>query len=119
VFPQAIGIPMGTNCGPLIADLFLHAYDADFLQGLLNNKYRTLLQPFKSSFYYIHGVLSRNNTRFDDYLHLIFQKDLKVKCLLLTLIFILNREQRKLKTKLYDKRDDFIFPTVIPICSNQ
>jgi hypothetical protein len=29
---------MGTNCALLLADLFLHAYEADFLQGLLNNK---------------------------------------------------------------------------------
>ena len=34
VFQQTIGIPMGTNCVPLLADLFLHAIDADFLQGL-------------------------------------------------------------------------------------
>jgi hypothetical protein len=30
VFQQTIGIPMGTNCAPLLADYFLHAYDADF-----------------------------------------------------------------------------------------
>ena len=35
VFQQTIGIPMGTICASLFADLFLHAYDADFLlQGL-------------------------------------------------------------------------------------
>jgi hypothetical protein len=34
VFQQTIGIPMDTNCAPLLSDLFLHAYDADFLQGL-------------------------------------------------------------------------------------
>jgi hypothetical protein len=28
---------MGTNCAPQLADLFLHAYEADFLQGLLKN----------------------------------------------------------------------------------
>ena len=37
VFQQTIGIPKGTNCAPLLADLFLHAYEADFLQGLLKN----------------------------------------------------------------------------------
>ena len=37
VFQQTIGIPMGTNCAPQLADLFLHAYEADFLQGLLKN----------------------------------------------------------------------------------
>jgi hypothetical protein len=33
---------MGTNCAPLLADLFLHAYEADFLQGILKNKDRKL-----------------------------------------------------------------------------
>jgi hypothetical protein len=39
---QTIGIPMGMNCAPLLADLFLHAYDANFLQGPLMYKNRTL-----------------------------------------------------------------------------
>ena len=30
VFQQSVGIPMGTNCAPLLADLFLYSYDADF-----------------------------------------------------------------------------------------
>jgi hypothetical protein len=30
VFQQTIDIPMGTNCAPLLADYFLHAYHADF-----------------------------------------------------------------------------------------
>jgi hypothetical protein len=34
VFQQRIGIPMDMNCAPLLTHLFLHAYDADFLQGL-------------------------------------------------------------------------------------
>ena len=37
-FQQAIGIPMGTNCAPLLADLFLHSYEADLLQSLLDKK---------------------------------------------------------------------------------
>ena len=39
---QMVGIPMGTNCAPLLANLFLHAYEADFRQGLLKNKDRKL-----------------------------------------------------------------------------
>ena len=31
VFQQTIGIPMGTNCAPLIANLFLHSYEANLL----------------------------------------------------------------------------------------
>jgi hypothetical protein len=35
VFQQTIDIPMGTNCAPLLADLFIYSYEADFIQGLL------------------------------------------------------------------------------------
>ena len=29
VFQQTVGIPMGKNCAPLLADLFLYSYEAD------------------------------------------------------------------------------------------
>ena len=31
LFRQVIGIPMGTNCAPLLADLFLYSYESEFL----------------------------------------------------------------------------------------
>jgi hypothetical protein len=34
VFRQPVGIPMDTNCSPLLADLFLHSYEAEFVQKL-------------------------------------------------------------------------------------
>ena len=36
VFHQIIGIPMGTNCAPLLADIFLYSYEAEFIQSLLS-----------------------------------------------------------------------------------
>ena len=30
LYRQIVGIPMGTNCAPLIADLFLFCYERDF-----------------------------------------------------------------------------------------
>jgi hypothetical protein len=70
---DSIFISMGTDCAPLLAYLFLPVYEADFLQGLLKNKDTKL--TFNSSFRYIDDVLLLNNSRFDDYLHLIYQKD--------------------------------------------
>ena len=35
VFHQIVGIPMATNCAPLLAKLFLYSYEADFIQGVL------------------------------------------------------------------------------------
>ena len=48
VFQQIIGIPMGTNCAPLLADIFLYPYEAEFIQSLFsagkNPKKRLLLR---------------------------------------------------------------------------
>ena len=38
VYQQTVGIPMGTNCAPLVAELFLHSYEADFVQHLQRSK---------------------------------------------------------------------------------
>ena len=37
VFQQIVGIPMGTNCALLLADMFLYSYEAEFIQSLLSN----------------------------------------------------------------------------------
>ena len=31
VFQQIVGIPMGTNRAPLLADIFLYSYEAEFI----------------------------------------------------------------------------------------
>ena len=42
VFQQKVGIPMGTNCALLLANLFLYSYDADFIQGFLKKNEKKL-----------------------------------------------------------------------------
>jgi hypothetical protein len=104
VFQQTIGIPMGTNGAPLLADLFLYSHEADFIQRLLKKNERKLARSFKFTFRYIEGVLSLNNYMFDDFIDHIYPTD----------------SEGRIRTKLYDKRDDFNFPIVnFPfICSN-
>jgi hypothetical protein len=41
---------MGTNCAPLLADLLLHASEADFLPSLLKNEDGKVSQTFNSRF---------------------------------------------------------------------
>ena len=36
VFQQIVGISMGTNCAPFLADIFLYSYEAEFIQSLLS-----------------------------------------------------------------------------------
>ena len=33
LYRKVVGIPMGTNCAPLVADLFLFCYERDFMIG--------------------------------------------------------------------------------------
>jgi hypothetical protein len=42
VFQQTVGIPMDTNCAPLLADLFLYSYETDFIQRLLKKNEKKL-----------------------------------------------------------------------------
>ena len=77
VFQQTVGIPMGTNCAPLLADLFLYYYEADFMQELLRKKDKKLAISFNSTFRYIDDVLSLNNSKFGDYEERIYPIDLE------------------------------------------
>jgi hypothetical protein len=38
LFQHVVGIPMGTNCAPLLADLILYSYESEFLQKLVKDK---------------------------------------------------------------------------------
>ncbi len=110
---------MGTNCAPLLADLFLGTCEVNFLQGFLKNKERKLAQTFNSSFLYIDAILSLNNSRFCDYLHRIYPNEIEVKDISDTQRSASYLDPHleidnggSLKRNLYDKRDDFTFPIV-------
>ena len=119
VFQQTVGIPMGTNCAPLLADLFLYSYEADFIQGLLKKNEKKLARSFNFTFRYIDYVLSLNNSRFGDFVDRIYPIELEIKdttdtdrsASYMYLHLEIDNEGR-LRTKLFDKRDDLNFPFV-------
>ena len=127
VFQQTVGIPMGTNCAPLLADFFLYSYEAHFIQGLLKKNEKKLARCFNFTFRYIDDVLSLNNSRFGDFVDRIYSIEIEIKdtsntnrsASYLDLHLEIDSEGR-LRTKPYNKRDDFNFPIVnFPfICSN-
>ena len=79
IFQQVIGIPMGTNCAPLLADLFLYSYEAEFIQTLIKSGKRHLTKSFCFTFRYIDDVLSINNPTFGDYINIIYPVQLEIK----------------------------------------
>jgi hypothetical protein len=99
---------MGTNCAPLLADLFLYSYAA--------KDEKKLTRSYNFTFRYIDDVLSLNNSRFGDYVDRIYPIELEIKdttdadksASYLDLHLEIDHE-RRLRTKLYDKRDNFNF----------
>jgi hypothetical protein len=69
---------MGKNCAPLLADLFLYSYEADFIQGLLKKNEKKLPQSFNFTFRYIDDVRSLNNSRFGDFVDRIYPIELEI-----------------------------------------
>ena len=79
VFQQIVGIPMGTNCAPLLADIFLYSYEAEFIQSLLSTGKKKLESQFNFTYRYIDDVLSINNPDFENYLGQMYPAELKIK----------------------------------------
>ena len=119
LFRQVIGIPMGTNCAPLLADLFLYSYENEFLDNMIRSGHRRLARSFNLCYRYIDDLIVFNNKKFLDYLKEIYPSQLTVEKAnksdhladYLDLTFIID-SGGKLSTRLYDKRDDFDFHIV-------
>ena len=116
-FPQMVGIPMGTNCAPLLADLF--SYENEFLDKLIKEGKRKLARKFNLSYCYIDDHISFNNKRFKEFISDIYPKELTISettestsvASYLDLLFTRDRSNN-ITTKLYDKRDAFGFHIV-------
>ena len=70
---------MGTNGAPLLADLFAYSYESEFLQKLVKDKKIHEATSFNFTYRYIDDVLSINNSRFADFLPLIYPPEWKLK----------------------------------------
>ena len=74
LFRQTIGIPTGTNCAPLLADLFLYSYESEFLDKLVNTGKRKLAKKFNLSYRYIDDLISFNNKKYKEFISDIYPK---------------------------------------------
>ena len=72
-----VSIPVGTNCAPLLADLFLYSYENEFLDKLIKESKRKLARKFNLP-YYIDDLISFNNKRFKEFISDIYPKELTI-----------------------------------------
>ena len=110
---------MGTNCALLLADLFLYSYQSEVLQKLVKDKMIHEARAFNFTYRYIDDVLSINNSRFAEFLPLIYPPELEVKETTDTAssasfldIYLEFDDSGQRSTKIYDKRDDFDFKII-------
>ena len=78
LFRQMVGIPMGTNCAQLLADLFLYSYENEFSDKLIKEGRRKLSRKFNLSYRYIDDLISFNNKRFKDSISDIYPKEITI-----------------------------------------
>ena len=113
LFRETVGIRMGTNCAPLLADVFLYSYENEFLHKLIKEGKRKLVGKFNLSYSYIDDLISFNNKRFKKFISDIYPRELTISetteftpgASYLNLLFIRGKSDN-ITTKLYDKRDN-------------
>ena len=59
---------MGTNCAPLLANIFMYIYEAEFIESLLSTGRKRLASRLNFTYRYIDDVLSIYNPDFENYL---------------------------------------------------
>ena len=57
---------MGTNCAPLLADLFSYSYESEFLDSLVRSGHRKLAWSINLCYRYIDDLIVFNYKMFID-----------------------------------------------------
>ena len=82
LYKQIVGIPMGTNCGPLVADLFLYCYDRDFMDSLNHDNQvdviEAFIEAFNSTSRYLDDLLNIDNPYFVGMVNQIYPPELQL-----------------------------------------
>ena len=78
LYRQIVGIPMGTNCAPLVADLFLFYYERDFMTSLSDVNQAEIIEAFKSTSRYLDDILNIDNPYFEGMVNRIYPPELQL-----------------------------------------
>ena len=77
LYRQIVGIPMGNNCAPLVADLFLFCYERDLMLSLSENDQSGVIEAFNSTSRYLDDLLNIDNNFFDSMVNRIYPSELQ------------------------------------------
>ena len=104
---------MGTNCAPLVADLFLFCYERDFMKSLSRENHADIIETFNSTSRYLDNLLNIDNIYFDQMVDRIYPTELQLnranssdtEAPFLDLNLCISNGT--VSNKIYDKRGDF------------
>ena len=108
LYRQIVGIPMGTNFAPLVADLFLFCYERDFMLSLSDNNQADIIEAFNSTSRYLDDLLNIDIYPTKLQLNKANSSDTEAPFLDLNL----SITNGIVSSKIYDKQDDFNFEIV-------
>ena len=116
LYRQIVGIPMGTNYAPLVADLFLFCYERDFMLSLSDNNQADIIEASNSR--YLDDLLNIGNHYFEQMVGQIYPTELQLNKANSSdteapfLDLNLSITNGIVSSKIYDNRDDFNFEIV-------
>ena len=116
LYRQIVGILMGTNCAPLVADLFLFCYERDFMKNLCSDNQADVIKAFNLTSRYLDDLLNIDNPYFEGMVNQIHPPELqlnKANTSDTEVPFLdLHLSNGFVSSKIYDNRDDFDFDIV-------
>ena len=69
---------MGTNCAPLVADLFLYCYERDFMDSLNPDNQADVIEAFNSTSRCLDDLLNIDNPYFEGMVNQIYPSELQL-----------------------------------------
>ena len=78
LYKQIVGIPMGTNCAPLVAHLFLFCCEGDFMTSLSDVKEVEIIEAFKATSRYLDDLSNIDNPYFKGMVNRTYRPELQL-----------------------------------------
>ena len=69
---------MGTNCAPLVADLFLFCYERDFMKNLSSDSQADVIMASNLTSRYLDDLLNIDNPYFEGMVNQIYPPELQL-----------------------------------------
>ena len=116
IFRQVIGIPMGTNCAPFLANIFLHVYEYEYLQHLIDNGEIDVAQKLSRVYRYQDDCIALNDDGvFSKHYSKMYPPEMVLECTNVSKKVVTFLDLRisvvhgKFWYRSYDKRNNFNF----------